>query len=148
MVHLVYQPNQLTVCKIQLNVPAAIGTRQEREEVNISEGIAIAPQQDVLREDLNIHTRPAVINIDTGAQINVLEPDEEMVDIIPPIAVGTASTSPHIDDVVTSAPQGSSTNDDHPRHSQLGSHPIEGMSSIQPVDCHITSGIRQMVIED
>ena len=99
----------------QLNVPAAIGTRQEREEINISEGVAIAPQQDVLREDSHTHTRPAAINIDTRAQINVLEPDEEMVDIIPPIAVGTASSSPHIDDVVTSAPQGSSTNDDHPR---------------------------------
>ena len=58
----------------QLNVPAAIGTRQEREEINISEGVAIAPQQDVLREDSHTHTRPAVINIDTGTQINVLEP--------------------------------------------------------------------------
>ena len=113
-----------------LNVPTAIGARQERGEINISGGVAIAPQQDVLREDSHTHTRPAVINIDTGAQINVLEPDEEMVDIIPPIAVGTASSSPHIDDVVTSAPQGSSTNDDRPRCSQLGSHTIEGMSSI------------------
>ena len=132
----------------QVNVPVAIGTRQEGEVVNIAEGVAIVPQQDVLREDLNIHTRPAAINIDTRAQINVLEPEEEMVDIIPPIAVGTASSSPHIDDVVTSAPQGSSTNDDHPRCFQLGSHTIEGMSSIRPVDSHITSGIRQMVIED
>ena len=113
-----------------MNVPAAIGTRQEREVVNIAEGVAIAPQQDVLREDSNTHTRPATINKDTRAQINVLEPEEEMVDIIPPIVVGTASSSPHIDDVVTSAPQGSSTNDDRPRRSQLGSHTIEGMSSI------------------
>ena len=111
-------------------MPTAIRTRQEREEINISEEVAIAPQQDVLREDPNIPTRPAVINIATGAQINVLEPDKEMVDIIPPIEVGTASSSPHIDDVVTSAPQGSSTNDDCPRCSQLGSHTIEGMSSI------------------
>ena len=132
----------------QLNVPAAIGTRQEREEINISEGVAIAPQQDVLREDPNIHTRPAVINIDTRAQNNVLEPDEEIVDIIPPTTIGSASSSPHIDDVMTSAPQGSSTNDDRPRCSQLRSHTIEGMSSICPVDSHITSGIRQMVIED
>ena len=101
-----------------------------------------------MREDSNTHTRPAAINIDTRAQINVLEPEEEMVDIIPPIAVGTASSSPHIDDVLTSAPQGSSTNDDRPRCSQLGLHTIEGMSSIRPVDSHITSGIRQMVIED
>ena len=132
----------------QVNVPAAIGARQERGEINIAEGVAIAPQQDVLREDSNTHTRPAAINIDTRAQINVLEPEEEMIDIIPPIAVGTASSSPHINDVVTSAPQGSSTNDDSPRCFQLGSHTIEGMSSIQPVDSHITSGIRQMVIED
>ena len=132
----------------QLNVPAAIGTRQEREEVNISEGVAIAPQQDVLREDPSIHTRPAVINIDTRAQNNVLEPDEEIVDIIPPTTIGSASSSPHMDDVMTSAPQGSSTNDDRPRCSQLRSHTIEGMSSIRPVDSHITSGIRQMVIED
>ena len=132
----------------QLNVPTAIGTRQEREMVNISEGVAIGPQQDMLREDPGIHTRPAVINIDTRAQINVLEPDEEMVDIIPPTTVGTASSSPHIEDVMTSVSQGSSTNDDHPRCSQLRSHTIEGMSGTQPVDSHITSGIRQMVIED
>ena len=50
-----------------LNVPTAIGTRQEREEINISEEVAIAPQQDVLTEDPNIPTRPAVINIGTGA---------------------------------------------------------------------------------
>ena len=132
----------------QLNVPAAIGTRQEREVVNIAEGVAIVPQQDVLREDPNIPTRPVVINIDTRAQGNVLEPDEEIVDIIPPTTIGSVSSSPHVEDVVTSVPQGSSTNDDHPRCSQLRSHTIEGMSSIRPVDSHITSGIRQMVIED
>ena len=132
----------------QLNVPAASGTRQERDEVNISEGVAIAPQQDVLREDPSIHTRPAVINIDARAQNNVLEPDEEIIDIIPPTTTGSARSSPHMDDVMTSAPQGSSTNDDRPRCSQLRSHTIEGMSSICPVDSNITIGIRQMVIED
>ena len=35
MVHLVYQQNQLTMMQNQVNVPAAIGTRQEREVVNI-----------------------------------------------------------------------------------------------------------------
>ena len=84
----------------------------------------------MLREDPSIHQRPAVINIDTRAQNNVLEPDEEIVDIIPPTTIGSVSSSPHIDDVVTSVPQGSSTNDDHPRCSQLRSHTIEGMSSI------------------
>ena len=98
----------------QLNVPAASGTRQERDEVGISEEVAIAPQQDVLREDQGIQAR----------------------------------SSPHTEDVMTSAPQGSSTNDDHPRCSQLRSHTIEGMSSIHPVDSSITSGIRQMALED
>ena len=126
----------------QLNVPAAIGTRQERDEVGISEGVAIVPQTDVLREDQGIHIRPAVLNIDTRAQNNVLEPEEEIVDIIPPMPVRSARSSPHTEDVMTSAPQGSSTNDDRPRCSQLRSHTIEGMSSICPVDSSITSGIR------
>ena len=91
----------------QLNVPAAIGTRQERDEVGISKGVALVPQMDVLREDQGIQAR----------------------------------SSPHTEDVMTSAPQGSSTNDDHPRRSQLRSHTIEGMSSICPVDSNITSGI-------
>ena len=132
----------------QLNVPAAIGTRQERDEVGISKGVAIVPQLDVLREDQGIHIRPAVLNIDTRAQNNVLEPDEEIVDIIPPMPVRSARSSPHTEDVMTSAPQGSSTNDDHPRCSQLRSHTIEGMSSICPVDSSITSGIRQMALDD
>ena len=132
----------------QLNVPTAIGTRQERDEVGISEGVTIAPQQDVLSEDPGIHTRPAVLNIATRAQNNVLEPDEEIVDIIPPMPIGSARSSPHIEDVMTSAPQGSSTNDDRPRCSQLRSHTIEGMSSICSVDSGITSGIRQMALDD
>ena len=48
-------------------MPTAIGTSQETDEVDISEGVAIAPQQNVLREDPSIHTRPAVINIDARA---------------------------------------------------------------------------------
>ena len=98
----------------QLNVPAAIGTRQERDEVGISEGVALVPQTDVLREDQGIQGR----------------------------------SSPHTEDVMTSAPQGSSTNDDRPRCSHLRSHTIEGMSSIHPVDSNITSGIRQIALED
>ena len=98
----------------QLNVPAAIGTRQERDEVGISEGVALVPQMDVLREDQGIQAR----------------------------------SSPHTEDVMTSAPQGSSTNDDRPRCSQLRTHTIEGMSSICSVDSNITSGIRQMALDD
>ena len=62
----------------QLNVPAASGTNQERDEVNISERAAIVPQQDVLREEPGINTRPAVIHIDAGPQSNNLEQNEEM----------------------------------------------------------------------
>ena len=87
-------------------MPAAIGTRQERDEVGISEGVAIVPQMDVLREDQGIHIRPAVLNIDIRAQNNVLEPEEEIVDIMPPMPVRTARSSPHTEDVMTSAPQG------------------------------------------
>ena len=85
----------------QLNVPAAIGTRQERDEAGISEGVTIAPHMDVLREDPGIYARPAVLNIDTRAQSNVLEPGEEIVDIIPPTPIRSARSSPHIEDVMT-----------------------------------------------
>ena len=141
-------PHDVQPTQNQLNVPAAIGTRQERDEVDISKGVAIVPQTDVLREDQGIHIRPTVLNIDTRAQNNVLEPEEEIVDIIPPTPVRSARSSPHTEDVMTSAPQGSSTNDDRPRCSQLSSHTIEGMSSICPVDSSITSGIRRIASED
>ena len=131
----------------QLNVPVTSETRQERDEVGTSEGVTIAPQQDVLREDQGIHARPTV-TIDTGAQSNILESSEENVDIIPPAPIRSAESSPHTEDVMTSAPQGSSTNDDCPRHSQLRSHTIEGMSSIHPVDSSIISGIRQITLDD
>ena len=77
-----------------------------------------------------------------------MEPEEEIVDIIPPTPVRSARSSPHTEDVMTSAPQGSSTNDDRPRCSQLRSHTIEGMSSICPVDSSITSGKQRMTLED
>ena len=73
---------------------------------------------------------------------------KKIVDIIPPTLVRSARSSPHTEDVMTSAPQGSSTNDDRPRCSQLRSHTIEGMSSIHPVDSSITSGIRQIALDD
>ena len=95
-------------------MPAAIGVRQERDEVGISEGVAIAPQQDVLGEDQGMQAR----------------------------------SSPHTENVMTSGLQGSSTNDEHPGQPQLRSHTIEGMSSICPVDSNITSGVRQMALDD
>ena len=91
-------PHGVQPTQNQLNVPAAIGTRQERDEVDISEGVAIVPQTDVLREDRGIHIRPTVLNIDTRAQNNVLEPEEEIVDIIPPTPVRSARSSPHTEE--------------------------------------------------
>ena len=35
----------------QVDVPAAIRARQERGEINLAEGVAIVPQQNVLGED-------------------------------------------------------------------------------------------------
>ena len=128
-------------------MPATSETRQERDEVGTSEGVTIAPQQNMLRENQSIPARPTV-NIDTRTQSNVLEQNEEMVDIIPPASTRSARSSPHTEDVMTSAPQGSSTNDDRPRCSQVRSHTIEGMSSIHPVDSSIIGGIRQIALDD
>ena len=97
------------MCQLQLEQD------RKEDEVGISKGVAIVPQTDVLREDQGIHIRPAVLNIDIRAQNNVLEPEEEIVDIIPPMPVGSARSSPHTEDVMTSTPQGSSTNDDRPQ---------------------------------
>ena len=132
----------------QLNVPPAETSRLERIDVGNAERVTIASQTEPIREVQGIHVRPAVENIETRNQRNALESNEEMVDIIPPASTRCARSSPHTEDVMTSAPQGSSTNDDHPRHSQLRSHTIEGMSSICPVDSNITSGIRQITLDD
>ena len=120
---------------------------RKRDEVGISERVTVVPQQNVLRENQNIPAQPTV-NIDIRTQSNVLESSEENVDIIPPAPIRSARSSPQTEDVMTSAPQGSSTNDDHPRCSQLRSHTIEGMSSICPVDSSIIGGIRQITLDD
>ena len=61
-------------------------------------------------------------------------------------------SSLHVDDVVLTriVLHGSSTNDDHFRSSQRRAHDvnIEGISSICPVDCSITGGIRQIVLDN
>ena len=95
-------------------MPATSETRQERDEVGNSEGVTIAPQMDLLRENQDIPARPTLLNIGTRTQKNELEPNEENVDIIPPAPIRSARSSLHTEDVMTSAPQGSSTNDDLP----------------------------------
>ena len=50
--------------------------------------------------------------------------------------------------VLVDTPRGANIENGVTRGSQVRSHTIEGLSSIRPVDSHITSGIRQMVIED
>ena len=64
----------------------------------------------------------------------------------------SARSSLHADDVVLTriVPHESSTNDDIARSSQIRSHDIDigGISSICPVDSSITSGIRQIVLDD
>ena len=130
-------------------MPATSETRQERDEVGTSEGVTIAPQMDMLRENQDIPARPTLVNIGPGPQSNVLEPNEENVDIIPPAPIRSAQLSLHTDDMVLiNAPRGSSTNDNISRSSQVRSHDIEGISSICPVDRSITSGIRQIALDD
>ena len=129
-------------------MPATSETRQERDEVGPSEGVTNNPQQDLLRENQDIPARPTLVNIDTRTQSNVLEPNKENVDIIPPVPIRSARSSLHTEDVMTSAPQGSSTNDNRPRSSQRRSHTIEGISSICPVDSSIIGGIRQIALDD
>ena len=124
-------------------------TRQERVEISTAEGVVISPQTDQLRDNQNIPARPA---LSPRTQRNNLESNEENVDIIPPMQMQSARSSLHADDVVLprNVLRGSSTNDDHSRSSQRRSHDlnIEGISSISPVDRSITSGIRQIVLDN
>ena len=129
----------------QLNVSTTEETRQERIEVHAAEGVVIAPQMDVLRENHNIPARPA---LSSRTQRDNLEFNEEKIEIIPPTPMRSARLSLHAYDVVLTriVLRGSSTNDDLSRSSsQRRSHDvnIEGISSICPVD-----SIRQIEIED
>ena len=129
-------------------MPAISETRQERDEVGDLEGVTNAPQMDVLTENHDIPARPALLNTETRAQSNNLTSNEESVDIIPPAPIRSARSSLHTEDVITSVLRGSSTNDDHPRSSQVISHTLEGISSIHSIERSITSGIRQMALDD
>ena len=133
----------------QLDVPTTGETRQERVEGNIAEGVVISPQTEQLRDNQNILTRPTFL---PRTQRNNSEFNKENVDIIPPVPIRSARSSLHTDDVVftRNVPRGSSTNDDVSRSSQRRSHDvnIEGISSIRPVNSSITSGIRQIVLDN
>ena len=112
------QTEQSNNAQNQLNVSTTGETRQERIEVSNSEGVTISPQTDQLRENQNISARPA---LSPRTQRNNLESNEENVDIIPPTQMRNARSSLHADDVVVmrNVPQGSSTNDDLSRSSQI-----------------------------
>ena len=105
--------------------------RQERGETSNSGGVTSATQTDVLRDNQDITARPTLVNIGTGPQGNDLEPNEENVDIIPPVPIRSAWLSLHTEDMVLiDAPRGSSANDNVTRSSQVRTHDIEGISSI------------------
>ena len=84
----------------QLNVSNTRETRLERVEVGNSEGVTIAPQPDLLRENQDIPARPASLNIETRIQRNDLGSNEENVNNIPPAPIRSARSSLHTDDVV------------------------------------------------
>ena len=84
----------------QLNVSTTGEAKQERVEINTSEGVAISPQTEQLRENQDIPVRPALLNIETRTQRNDLESNEENVNIIPPSQMRSAQSSLHANDVV------------------------------------------------
>ena len=132
----------------QLNVPATGTTRSERIDVGDVDRVTVASQTEPRREDQETQARPA-ISIDTGPQSNNLEQNEENVDIIPPVPIRSARLSLHTDDVVlVDTPRGANIENGVTRSSQVRSHTIEGISSICPVDSNITSGVRQMALDD
>ena len=143
------QTEQSDNAQNQLNVSTTRETRQERIEISNSEGITISPQTNQLRENQNISARPA---LSPRTQRNNLESNEENVNTMPPTQMRSARSSLHADDVVLmrNVPQGSSTNDDLFRSSQIRSHDIDigGISSICPVDRSIVSGVRQLVLDN
>ena len=135
-----------------MNVSTTGETRQERVEMSNSEGVTISPQTEQLRENQDISVRPVSLNIGTRTQRNDLASNEENVNNIPHAPIRSARSSLHADGVVLirNVLRGSSTNDDLSRSSQIRSHDIniEGISSIRPVDRSITSGIRQIVLDN
>ena len=104
---------------------------QNQNQLNVSAArIDNSVQTEQLRGNQDIPARPIIRD---------LASNEENVTIIPPIPMQSAQSSIQVDDEVNrNAPHGSSTHDID----------IEGISSIGPVDSGITSGIRQMILDD
>ena len=104
---------------------------QNQNQLNVSTArIDNSVQTEQLRENQDIPARP--IRSDLAS-------NEENVTIIPPIPMRSAQSSIQVDDEVNrNAPCGSSTHDID----------IAGISSICPVSSSITSGIRQMILDD
>ena len=132
----------------QLNVPPAETTRSERIDVGNAERVTIASQTEPIREGQDIHVRPAAKK--TRSQRNDFESSEgENIHDIPPVPIRSARLSLHTDDVVLmDAPQGANVDNGVTRSSQVRYHTIEGISSICPVDSNITSGIRQITLDE
>ena len=83
----------------QWHMPATETTRSERMGVSNADRATMASQTEPMREDQETQARPA-ISIDTGPQNNNIEPNEENVNIIPPVPISSAQLSLHTDDVV------------------------------------------------
>ena len=80
----------------QLNVE----TRQERVEASNSEGVTIAPQTELLRENQNMPARPTLLNTGTRTQRNDLGSHEGNADNVPHAPMRSARSSLHMDDMV------------------------------------------------
>ena len=130
----------------QVNGPAAEITRSEGIDVSNVDKATMAFQSEFVREDPDMCAGPT-IPIDTGPQNNNLEQNEENVDIIPPVPISKARLSLHTDEaVIVDTSQEASVGNDVPGSNKVRSQTMAGVSSIRPVDSHIMSGERQMVV--
>ena len=130
----------------QVNGPAAETTRSEGIDVSNVDSAKMAFQPEPVREDQDMCTG-STIPIDTGPQNNNLEQNEENVDIIPPVPISKARLSLHTDEaVIVDTSQEASVGNDVPGSNKVRSQTMAGVSSIRPVDSHIMSGERQMVV--
>ena len=146
------QTEQSDNAQNQLNVSTTGEIRTERVEMSNSEEVDISPHTEQSRENQDIPTRPAPLNIEVGMQRNNIESNEENVNNVPSSQTRSVRPSLQTDDVLLSGdvPRGSGTNDDLFRDSHIRSHDInvEGISSICPMDRSISSGDRQSVLEN
>ena len=130
----------------QVNGPAAEITRSEGIDVSNVDKATMAFQSELVREDPDM-CAGSTIPIDTGPQNNNLEQNEENVDIIPPVPISKARLSLHTDEaVIVDTSQEASVGNDVPGSNKVRSQTMAGVSSIRPVDSHIMSGERQMVV--